>query len=644
MGIYYQTLVDESLEVARTIFGSQAEAYHASQAGLIQQRQLIKIRMTMPDGKVSVIETTVGRLQFNDLLPESLRFVNEAVTAKRIKDLVTIAIHTESAPRVSELIDDIKQSGFYMATHSGLSVAVTDCRIVPEKDAMIETANKQVEEIQQSYLAGLLTLDEKRRLTFDTWIQTTDSVAEKTWDSYAETNAVKVMINSGGTRASKDQVKQLAAMRGLVVDPLGKIVEMPTKSNFRQGLTIFEYVTSARGSRKGLTDSALKTADAGYLTRRLCDVAHNVIIRMEDCGTDQGIVIHRQPRKAVFGQRLTGRVTNQDIVIGKKTLVAKGELITDVTARDIEASNLETVEIRSPLTCEAPKGLCVKCYGWDFSTRDMVQLGVPVGVIAAQSIGEPGTQLTMRVKHSGGIVGLDVTQGLPRVEELFEARIPKNQAVMSEVAGQVSLETSDGGDHVITITNPGHPSDTITYTVPAAARLLVKDDELISVGQSLIEGSIDVKQLLQLAGMLTTQEYLISSIQGVYESQGISIHDKHFEVIVRKMSDKVQIELAGDTQFLTGEIIERSAFVESNDATMAAGGQPATAKVILLGITRASLFTQSWLSAASFQHTKHVLTDAATVGAIDYLEGLKENVIIGRLIPTSRERAEIKVA
>jgi DNA-directed RNA polymerase subunit beta' len=416
---------------------------------------------------------------------------------------------------------------------------------------------------------------------------------------------------------------------------------MPTKSNFRQGLSIFEYVTSARGSRKGLTDSAIKTADAGYLTRRLCDVAHDMITRLEDCGTDNSIDIVRANRGDIFAVRITGRIAAQPVKDGNKVVVEKGQLITPEIAETIAATGVDAVAIFSPLTCEAPKGLCAKCYGWDFSTRAPIELGVPIGIVAAQSIGEPGTQLTMRVKHSGGIVGLDVTQGLPRVEELFEARNPKNPAILAEISGKVSVKI-DGDEKIVTIKGKGQAVDEQTVTLHPQTPLQVEDGDLVHVGQQLTGGSVNLRELLALKGMLFLQQYIVDQIQHVYESQGIQIHDKHFEVIVRKMSDKLTVEAVGDTDFLTGEIVERSRFMEMNDQTLAAGGEPSTAKIMFLGITRSSLFTSSWLSAASFQHTKNVLTDAACSGAIDDLEGLKENVIIGRLIPTSKERAQIE--
>ncbi len=638
MGVYYHTAVDEAQPVVPTVYRSQDEIYHAYQIGRIGLRQQLRMKI----GK-EIITTTVGRLQFNDIVPESLRYINETVNAKKIKELVTKAIETEPNEVVTKLIDDIKDLGFRAATYSGLSVSVTDCQMIPEKVGIVAEANRKVEEVQENYLQGLITSEERRRLSFDIWMKTTDDVAEKTWNSYDEDNAVKVMINSGGTRASKDQVKQLAAMRGLVVDPLGNIVEMPTKSNFREGLSIFEYVTSARGSRKGLTDSALKTADAGYLTRRLVDVAHDVIIRLHDCETDQGIEINKNQRVDSFANRLIGRVSMQDVVEGKKSFVKTGEIITPETAQAIDESSVTAVKVRSPLTCKAHRGLCAACYGWDFSKRDMVEIGVPVGVIAAQSIGEPGTQLTMRVKHSGGIVGLDVTQGLPRVEELLEARVPKNSALIADLSGKVSVEKTDDGT-TVTIKTTSQPLEERVYNLSATPNLTVEDGDLVTIGTQLTAGSLDAHELLHIKGLLYAQQHIVHEVQRVYESQGIPIHDKHFEVTLRKMGDKVQIEAAGDTDFLTGEIIERGKFIQANDAVMAAGGEPATAKVMLLGITRSSLFTSSWLSAASFQHTKNVLTDAAASGMVDYLEGLKENVIIGRLIPTDPEHAMLEEA
>ncbi len=638
MGVYYNTCIDANIEECKTIFSNADEAHLACQTGKINLRQLIKVRLEI-DGKTQIVETTVGRLQFNEVIPEELGFINEPMNASKIKELIRVTIETQDYKKVTQIIDRVKSLGFKGVTDSGLSVAVSDCKMIPEKDEIIGKANKRAEVVQNNYQQGLITNDERKHKLFDIWMDTTDLVAQKTWESYQANNAVKIMIDSGGTRASKDQVKQLAAMRGLVVDPLGNIVEMPTKSNFRQGLSIFEYVNSARGSRKGLTDSALKTADAGYLTRRLCDVSHDVIIRMDDCGTKQGIEIPRGKRTDSFINRITGRVSLKDIKHNKKILVKAGEIIKPDIAKAIFDAEIDSVWVRSPITCEAHKGLCAKCYGWDFSTRALVEIGVPVGIIGAQSIGEPGTQLTMRVKHSGGIVGLDVTQGLPRVEELLEVRNPKSEALIAHLSGKVHIEKQKE-KIVITIKTTVEPIEEESYSVALNTPLAVKNGDLINAGEPLTSGSINTKELLEVKGLLYTQQTIVDDVQKVYESQGISINDKHFEVIVRKMGDKIQIEDPGDTDFLTGEVIERANFMQANDETMAAGGEPATAKVLLLGITRSALFTSSWLSAASFQHTKHVLTDAAASGSVDYLEGLKENVVIGRLIPTSKERAQ----
>lgn len=643
LGIYYLTSINPNAEKSKLIFGSPEEAEHALDVGLIGLRQPIEVRFRHEDGRSERMETTVGRIKFNDLLPDEMDYINEAVNAGRIKHIVDQAINKFTPERTAQIIDSLKDAGFEVATKSGLSVSVSDCTMVDDKDQIIEQANKKAEEVQDSFLQGLITYDEKRRLTNEIWMETTDTVADKTWDNMAADNAIKVIINSGGTRASKDQVKQLSAMRGLVVDPLGRIVEMPTKSNFREGLSIFEYVTSTRGSRKGLTDSALKTADAGYLTRRLTDVAHDAIIREHDCGTTKGIEIYRAgKREKIFAKRILGRYAAEDIKIGNEVVVARNELIDDAAAAKIVDSKLESVVIRSPLTCESPIGMCQYCYGWDFSTKKPVEIGTPVGTVAAQSIGEPGTQLTMRVKHSGGIVGLDVTQGLPRVEELFEIRNPKGLSPIAEIAGKVSIDEDDDLTK-ITITSQGKPQEVKAYTVPKSTKVIVEDDQLVHAGAQLASGVLDVRDILKLRGMRAAQQYLLEEVQKVYESQGISINDKHFEVIIAKMSDKVMVDSAGDTFMLPGEIVDKMRFREENEAVMAEGGEPATAQVLILGITRSALYTESWLSAASFQHTTNVLTQAAAQGKYDRLLGLKENVIIGRLIPTSPERAQIEM-
>ncbi|MEK7622564.1 MAG: DNA-directed RNA polymerase subunit beta' [Patescibacteria group bacterium] len=639
LGVYYYTAINPDLTPDTTIYGSSAEAVLAYQSKIIALRQPIKVKH-----KSAIIDTTIGRLLFNEVLPPALPFINKSVNSGVIKALIKQAISVCTETETAKLIDDIKEIGFSGATQSGLSVSVADCKIIPGKSKLIAEANKKALLIEKNYENGLITIEEKRRLSNELWMDTTDDIAEKTWANFEAENAVKIIIDSGGTRASKDQVKQLAAMRGLVVDPLGKIVELPTKSNFREGLSIFEYVTSSRGSRKGLTDSAIKTADAGYLTRRLVDVAHDMIIRMTDCATDKYLTISTEDKRSqLFSVRLTGRYLADKVINPKtkKVLAKKGALIDEALANDIANTNVSLVKVRSPLTCEAQHGLCATCYGWDFSTKKPVTIGAPVGVIAAQSIGEPGTQLTMRVKHFGGIVVSDVTQGLPRVEEIFEARNPKVASPLAEIAGKVSLEETNHG-YEVTVTPVHNAGEAKTYLVPLTSSLKVKANQLVGSGEQLATGSLNIKTLLATRGLSGAQEYLIDQAQQVYESQGIPIHDKHFEVIARKMSDKLRIETVGDTSLLIGEFIEKNRFTAENNAAKAKKGQAATAKQVILGITRSSLHTESWLSAASFQHTSSVLTNAAASGKIDHLLGLKENVIIGRLIPTSESRAKME--
>jgi DNA-directed RNA polymerase subunit beta' len=642
LGCYYLTMVDNSQQASSTVYCSEDEALLAYQTGKLKLRQPVLVRLEIQD-KSKLIETTVGRIMLNSLFPPQFRFINTLVTLNEIKDIIRRAIATLTEQETTKLIDSLKDIGFYGATRSGLSIAVSDNKIIPEKDELIRKANQRAEEVQENFKQGLITEEEKRRLTNEVWMETTDEIAGRTWDSFEDLNAVKVSIDSGGTRASRDQVKQLAAMRGLVVDPLGKIVELPTKSNFREGLSVFEYVTSARGSRKGLTDSALKTADAGYLTRRLVDVAHDVIIREENCKTEESITIKNEaPREKSFFTRILGRVAAKKIIHPKtrKTLVNKDKIIDEEKLESIKKAKIDSIEVRSPLTCETRYGLCQQCYGWDFSNRKLVEVGTPVGVIAAQSIGEPGTQLTMRVKHTGGIVGLDVTQGLPRVEELFEARTAKIIAPITEIAGRISVkETAEG--YEVTIKTTEKPVEEKQYLIPLTSTLRVKDKDLVGIGEQLASGSLDIKEVLRIRGLRSAQEYLLNEIQAVYESQGIPINDRHFEVIIRKMSGKVKVESTGDTNLLPGELIDKEQFEAENQAVLAEGGEPATAQIVILGITRASLYTVSWLSAASFQETTSVLTEAAILGKEDNLLGLKENVIIGRRIPVDEVTCRI---
>ncbi len=635
LGVYFLTSIDAKIKESFSLFGDKNEAIFAYQSEKIELKQLITVKT-----ENGFVDTTCGRILFNEALPTGFDFVNEAVTSVVIKQLLTKAFNTHTGEEVAEMIDAIKDLGFWAGTVSGLSFGISDAKVFPEKAFMLKEAEKEVSKIEENFAQGLITAEEKRRLAQEVWINVSEELVDKTWDALDEDNPIKIVINAKVGRTSKDQVKQLAAMRGLIVDPVGKIVELPIKSNFREGLSEFEYVTSSRGSRKGLTDTAIKTADAGYLTRRLVDVAHDVIVRDEDCGTKEKYVVRRIPRANVFFSRIIGRYLAEDIVGTKgKAIFRKGDLLDEQKAKEVDANpDISEVSVRSPLICSLRHGICVKCYGWDFSNKKVVAPGTPVGVIAAESIGEPGTQLTLRTKHTGGVVGVDVTQGLPRVEELFEARTPKILSPLTEISGKVKISETNEGWKVVVNSKEAKLKDEREYIIPKSIKLAIKDGDFIESGSALASGSLDIKEILLIKGLLSAQEYIVSEIQKVYESQGIPINDKHFEVIVRKMSDDVKVATSGDTAFLPGEIINKAIFEEENEKILAAGGEPASAQQVILGITRRALFVESWLSAASFEQTTDILTEASLLGKEDRLLGLKENVIIGRLVPVLPER------
>lgn len=645
LGCYYITTLNhdyiDKKDSELRHFSNIEEAKMAFDLELITTREPI---MAMVGGKL--LRTSIGRILFNEKLPEELRYVNEPVTAGDLKKLVVRATieFADNEQRVADLIDDLKEIGFWGSTISGgLSLSVFDCLVVDERQKMLDEAQVKVTKIEGNYLDGLITTDERKRLSNDVWIEVTESMADKTWEQIKEENPIKIVMNSGGARATREQLKQLSGMKGLVIDPLGKIIEVPTKSNYRGGLSIFEYVISARGARKGLIDSALKTADAGYLTRRLVDVSHDMIIRELDCKVDVGLLVTRSDERSdKFIERVKNRFALKDIVgKNKKLLFAKNELISESMVHLLDEHEVQSVEVRSALFCKTDYGCCQLCYGVDMATKQMVDIGAPVGITAAQSIGEPGTQLTMRVRHFGGVVMADVTQGLPRVEELFEARIPKVLSPISDIAGKVSVqENSEKDIYVIKVTSGDKSKEEREYILPTSRKLKVKDGQLIPVGHTMCEGFLDIQEILMVRGLREAQMYLLSEIQRVYESQGIPIHDKHFEVIIRKMSDKVVIESEGDTKFITGEVVSRYRFDKDNKKVLSQGGRPAVGRVSILGITRASTFSDSWLSAASFINTTTILTQASIKGQVDRLLGLKENVIIGRLIPVTETLLE----
>ncbi len=627
LGVYYYTSINEKLDVFNATLSDKEEVIFAYQMGKIDLRQKIKARISG-----QIIETTAGRVLFNEILPEGVEFVNTSVNSSLIKEIVTNAYSNIEMDKVVVLIDAIKNIGFVGGTISGLSFAVSDATILPGKAKIIDKADNKVIEIEKSFNEGLITNEEKKRSIQQIWIETTEEIADKTWEIIPADSPIRTVIDAKVGRTSRDQIKQLAGMRGLVVDPLGKIVELPVKSNFREGLSVFEYVASGRGSRKGLTDTALKTADAGYLTRRLVDVTHDVLVREEDCGTKEGLLVKKSVRTPGFYKRIVGRIE-----------LSTNEIIDEKRAKEIELDeNIKELEVRSPLACSTRFGICQKCYGWDLSNKKMVEIGMPVGVVAAQSIGEQGTQLTLRTKHSGGIVGVDVTQGLPRVEELFEARMPKVLSPIAEISGKVSIKETDEEGFVVKITSVNvKPKEEREYIIAKTSKLTVSDGDLIEAGAQLASGYLDVKEILQIRGLRPAQEYLVNELQAVYESQGISINDRHFEIIVRKMSDEVRIASSGDTRFLPEELIDRSTFEEEIEKVLSEGGEAGTARQTVLGVTKRALFTNSWLSSASFEQTTDVLGESALKGNRDKMRGLKENVIIGRLIPIDPKRAMI---
>ncbi|MBI4038506.1 DNA-directed RNA polymerase subunit beta' [Candidatus Daviesbacteria bacterium] len=640
LGCYYLTVLDESKDEELKFFSQEEDVIRAYSLGKLGIQQKIKVRI-----KKETIETSVGRILFNQVLPPQWGFINSVIKGFTIRDIILRAMATFSKEEVTELIDRIKDIGFWGATIAGVSISIFDAKVVPDKQKYLDWAEAEIEKIEANVVKGLITPQEKSQLSQMVWIKTTEELANATWDFLEADNPIRMMVEAGA-RGSRDQAKQLSAMRGLSTDPTGKIVELPTKSNYRQGLSVFEYFTSARGARKGVADKALKTADAGYLTRRLVDVAHDAIIRMEDCKTQDAL--EYGIAKSNFNtvrEKLLGRIVAENIFEPKtrKVLVKAGTVLIEESISLILKSAVVKVSARSPLTCKAPYGICAGCYGFDLTTRAIVKIGTPVGVVAAQAIGEPGTQLTMRTFHTGGIVGLDITQGLPRVEELYEARTPKVVSPMSEIAGKVSIIETENAGIRVRVRATQKPHDEREYIIPATSTLLVEDGSLIDAGTILASGHVDVKEILRIQGLSAAQRYIVDEARAVYESQGVPINEKHFEVIVRKMSDKVRVESQGDTNLLPGEIIDELRFEEENKRVLAGGGEPATAEMIILGITRASLQTESFLSAASFQETTSVLSDAAIAGKLDKLIGLKENVIIGRLIPTSLERAKIEL-
>ena len=639
LGTYYLTSIPPEEEARKEedfkVFGSEQEATFAYDLGKISLREKIKVYV----GE-QVLVTTVGRVILNAVLPDFLRFYNGQVGAKEAKDFISQALEkAESSQIVVDLVDSIKRLGFHYATYSGVSISVFDGIVPSEKAKVLAEAEKKVAEIDQNFRRGLITDSERKELSRVVWSGATSTLDDLAWNALSDENPIKLIVSSGAARASRDQVKQISGMRGHVVDPTGKMIEMPIRSNYREGLTSFEYFVGARGARKGLVDTALRTADAGYLTRRLVDVAQDVLIREKDCKTKNSIPLAKEEETFLitFAKRLTGRISAEDVKVHGKVVLEKNQLISAAVADTFDKAGITEVKIRSPLTCESLHGICAACYGMDLGRNKPVEMGTPVGVIAAQSIGEPGTQMTLRTKHAGGIAtSKDITQGLPRIEEVFEARTPKFEAHVSPYAGKISV-SEEGDARKIFLTGKEGATQ---FDVPVGRGILVKDGEKVETGRQLTEGYLDPKKILDVRGTLSTQKYLVNEIIKAYSSQGVSLDDVHIEVILRQMFNKIRITGPGDTQFIPEEVVTKIQMEQVNDA-LPKGSKRATGEPVLLGITRSSLKTDSWLSAASFMETTRILTEAAASGKVDKLIGLKENVIVGRLIPTG-ERAKWK--
>ena len=636
LGCYYLTIIPEDIK-GEHVFLSDDDAVIAYSVKKIGLRQKINVVISKES-----VETSVGRILFNRALPPHMRFLNIPIRGVTLREIILKAMESMSKDDVAELIDRIKSLGFWAATISGISIGIYDAKIIPEKAKYLKAAEDEIQTIESNFARGFITEEEKTQLSQNVWIKTTQDLADATWEYLGQYNPIRMQVEAGA-RGSRDQAKQLSAMRGLSTDPTGRIVALPTKSNYREGLSVFEYFTSCRGARKGVADKALKTADAGYLTRRLVDVAHDILVRTEGCGSKEGIelILPQDNISAAvskfLGRKLLSRVVDPK---SKKVIAKEDTSLTEEIITQMQKAGVEKLMVRSPLSCSAKYGVCSLCYGLDLTTRAVVSEGTPVGVIAAQSIGEPGTQLTMRTFHIGGIVGVDITTGLPRVEELFEARTPKVVSPICQIAGKVSITETDMGIK-IRVRATQKPHEEREYIVPATVTLLVEDGQLIGAGTPLSSGHLDIKEILETKGLRAAQRYIVDEVRSVYETNGVAINERHFEVIVKAMSDKVRIESQGDTSLLPGEVVDRLRFEEENNRVLAEGGEPATAEVVILGITRAALQTESFLSAASFQETTTILSDAAIQGKTDKLLGLKENVIIGRLIPTSAERAKI---
>ncbi len=650
LGIYSLTMNEPGAEGEGRAFSSIAEAYMAFDAKVLSRQSDILIRLSeglppedfeAPEGWTPgdpfILKTTLGRAIFNEALPADFPFVNAQIDKRMLGAVVNNLAERYAKVDVAETLDKLKALGFYWATRSGVTISISDVVTPPGKAALLAVAEGFADKVQQQYERGLITDSERRQELIEIWTRATDEVAQAMQANFPRNNPVHMMVDSGA-RGNFMQVRQIAGMRGLVANPKGEIIPRPIKSNFREGLSVLEYFISTHGARKGLADTALRTADSGYLTRRLVDVSQDVIVREVDCFTERSTAIQiGELRGGVVVQldnidtAVSTRVLGRDVEVNGTVIALSGEELTTVRLEELVSLGATEVRTRSVLTCESKVGTCAMCYGKSMATGKLVDVGEAIGIVAAQSIGEPGTQLTMRTFHTGGVAGEDITHGLPRIVELFEARTPKGVAPISEVTGRVRVDDTDKTRKLVVVPDDG--SEEIAQPVSKRTRLLVEDGQHVQVGHQLTVGAVDPKQVLRILGQRAVQLYLVDQVQEVYRSQGVSIHDKHIEVIVRQMLKRVTIIDDGDSGFLTGDVIERNKFETTNRRVVSEGGTPAAGRPELMGITKASLATESWLSAASFQETTRVLTDAAIHGKSDPLLGLKENVILGKLIP-----------
>ena len=647
LGCYYLTIEAQGGEKGTgTVFKDFNEMLLAYQNQTVQLHSLVKMRVVLEDGRSSIVESTVGRFIFNENIPQDLGFVDRSVDPfgleidflvdkKALGKIIDKCFRKHGNTETAVLLDHIKSLGFRFSTRGGITVAVADMKIPEAKKGYITAAEEKVDKYEKAYRRGLISDEERYERVIETWTETTEKVTDALMAGLDRLNNIYIMAHSGA-RGSKNQIRQLAGMRGLMANASGKTVEVPVKSNFREGLSVMEYFTSSHGARKGLADTALRTADSGYLTRRLVDVSQDVIVREIDCGTTETTetfaIKDGNEVIEVLYDRIVGRYTIDPIVnpTTGEVIVEADSMIKEDEAEKIIDAGIETVQIRTVLNCKTNHGVCSKCYGRNLATGKEVNIGEAVGIIAAQSIGEPGTQLTMRTFHTGGVAGGDITQGLPRVEELFEARKPKGLAVITEITGRVEIDETGKRKEISIVPENG---ETEVYAIPYGSRIRVKHGQMVEAGDPLTQGSINPHDIVRVKGIGGVQDYIVKEVQRVYRMQGVDVNDKHIEVIVRQMLSKVKVEDPGDTELIPGGYEDVLTFNKCNEEAISNGLRPAVAKRTLLGITKASLATESFLSAASFQETTRVLTEAAIKGKEDHLIGLKENVIIGKLIP-----------